>query len=419
MRFDTVIIGGGLSGLVCGLRLLGAGKKCAIVSAGQNAMHFFSGGFGLLSRMPDGSPVHSPLEAVGALPEGHPYRKIGADRISVYADCTKELFAGCGIGLNGSADKNSYIISATGAVKPVWLAADDMALLESPDEKIGDNVLIVGIDGFLDFNSSFIACALEKRGCRCRIISVGTDEIRRLRKNPSEMRASNIAKLMSVPGVLTALADKIREQTGDEDCIVLPAVFGLAGGDDPAQVRTMLGRRTVFVGTLPPSVPGIRIQMLLKKAYDAAGGVFLKGDEVTGAEVSDGRVCAVATANLGDERLYADDFVLASGSFFGHGLMSGPDGVYEPILGLDVAADEDRSLWYDRDFFRKQNFIGYGVRTDDSFRVSIGGKTLANMYAAGSVLAGCNPLYEGCGAGVAIMTAMRVSDIIAKSCSDE
>lgn len=419
MRFDTVIIGGGLSGLVCGLRLQRAGKKCAIVSAGQNAMHFFSGGFGLLSVMPDGSPVSSPLDAVGSLPEEHPYRKIGKDGISAYACEAKALFADCGISLAGSAEKNSYIISATGAVKPVWLAADDMAVLESPDEKIGDKVLIAGIDGFLDFNSAFLASALEKRGCRCRIVSVTTEETGRLRKNPSEMRSSNIARLMSAPGALQAFADKVGEKLEDEDCIVLPAVFGLESGDAPARMRSLLGRKTVFVGTLPPSVPGIRIQMLLKKAYVAAGGVFLKGDEVTGADVSDGRVGAVVTANLGDERLCADDFVLATGSFFARGLMSGPDRVYEPVLGLDVVADEDRSLWYDRDFFGKQNFIGYGVRTDDRFRVSLEGETLANVYAIGSVLGGCNPLYEGCGAGVAIMTAMRVSDIIAKSDSDD
>lgn len=81
MRFDTIIIGGGLAGLVCGLRLQEAGQKCAIVSAGQNAMHFFSGGFGLLAKLPDGTDVDAPLAAIPSLDATHPYAKIGADNI--------------------------------------------------------------------------------------------------------------------------------------------------------------------------------------------------------------------------------------------------------------------------------------------------------------------------------------------------
>ena len=52
MKYDSVIIGGGLSGMVAGIALQKAGQNTAIISTGQNALHFFSGSFESMDEAP-------------------------------------------------------------------------------------------------------------------------------------------------------------------------------------------------------------------------------------------------------------------------------------------------------------------------------------------------------------------------------
>ena len=179
MRFDTIIIGGGLAGLVCGIRLQKAGKKCAIISAGQSAMHFSSGTFDLLGRLPDGTIVEEPLKALSSLPAEHPYSIIGAEQTSAYADQAKKFFEECGIKVNGSSARNSWRITPTGERKPAWLALGDFTPPASKDIKIGDKALIINILGYLDFNTKFLADSFEKQGTECRIVSLKLEEMER------------------------------------------------------------------------------------------------------------------------------------------------------------------------------------------------------------------------------------------------
>lgn len=413
MKFDTVIIGGGLSGLICGIRLQKAGKKCAIVSAGQSAMHFSSGSFDLLGRLPDGTDVDKPLEALKSLPEDHPYSILGEEKVRKYAEEASAFLNGCGIKVDGDAAVNTWRISPTGERKPSWLTLGDFTALKTKDEKIGNKALIVNILGYLDFNTKFLADSFERQGTICRISSVKLEEMERLRKNPSEMRATNIARVMDRDGVWEKAAEQVKGMLKDEDIVVLPAVFGLKDGSVIEKIREAIGVKTVFVSTMPPSVPGIRTQMTLKAEFERAGGRFLMGDTVVDADFNeDGTVKSIGTQNFGSIRLYAENFVIATGSFFSKGLIATPDRIFEPVFGVDLSYAEGRDQWFDRNFWNKQNYISYGAKVSKFLHASIDGKPIANLYAIGSIIAGSNTLYEGCGGGIALLTALAAADSI-------
>jgi glycerol-3-phosphate dehydrogenase subunit B len=179
------------------------------------------------------------------------------------------------------------------------------------------------------------------------------------------------------------------------------------------KIRESLEKKTIFVATMPPSVPGIRTQMTLKSEFEKAGGRFFLGDTVIESEISEnGNIKNVSTVNFNDIRMEADDFVLATGSFFSKGIIATPEKVYEPIFGIDLTYNEGRENWFDRNFWGKQNYISFGAKVNADLNVSIDGKAVDNLYAIGSVIGGTNALYEGCGGGTAIVTALAAADRI-------
>lgn len=414
MRYDAVIIGGGLSGLVCGIRLQQSGLKTVIVSSGQSALHFSSGTFSLLSSLPDGTAVDEPLAALEMLPEGHPYRKIGVSEVAGYASSVPSLFGSWGVKLHGSEQKNSWRLCASGVRKRAWLALEDTTLYESRDSRIAGRALIVNLQDFQDFYTSFIAASLEKTGTACRVVSVAPDALSEQRKNSTQMRSIQIAMALDNLNILKSFADSIKALYDGEDLIVLPQVFGYRNTDALDFLREELPAEVLFVSTMIPSVPGLRTQMTLAACYQRSGGTLLKGDTVTGAEVKDGTVTSIRTANIPSVPISAGRFILAGGRLLGKGLASAPNHFSETVFGLDLIADEGRSNWYEKEFYADQNYMSYGVKTDDSFHPYLGGRRLENLQVAGSILSGANSLREGSGAGIAVITSLAISDLISK-----
>ena len=408
MKFDTIIIGGGLSGLVTGISLSKRGQKCLIISSGQSALHFFSGSFELYGN------EDKPLEAFAKLESDHPYAKIGLDRIKTLTEEVQPFFKEMNISLAGSAERNHYRITPLGLLKPAWLTLDEYAMVQDPAQMPWKKVAIFNVEGFLDFHPSFVASGLAKQGVESEITSISMPELERIRKNPTEMRSTNIAKTLTGE-LIGTLAARINEFAKDVDAVLMPAVVGLTGGSDVLRLKEKVDRPLHFLATLPPSVPGIRVQMMLKKHFQKLGGTYMLGDSVVGGVFEDGKLKSIRTTNHGETEFEADNFILASGSFFSKGLVSDINGVSEPVFGLDVDSLDKRPQWYRKDMFEAQPYMSFGVATDAGFHPSRNGQPVENLYATGSVLSNCHPMKEGSGAGVAILTALHIADTILKN----
>ena len=417
MRFDTVIIGGGLAGMTCGIRLAEAGQRCAIVSQGQSAIHFSSGSFDLLGRMPDGTPVTDPVAGMAALAEcepTHPYSVIGVERCARYAAEAAELLCGAGIGVAGDSRRNHFRITPMGKAKRTWLTIDGYLTTDEADRLPFKTVCIVNMEGFLDFYPEFIAEEFRKLGVECRFGNFNHPDLEQIRRNPSEMRSANIARVFDREADLEALAAELRKLAEGCDALILPALIGITRNDSLEFLRARVGCPIHLLPTLPPSIPGIRAQQALQRRFRALGGEYFLGDSVLSAETRGSRVEQIYTANHGNIPFEAAHFVLATGSFFSKGLLATPDRIVEPVFGADTEFAPSRSEWYTLRFFDRQAYQAFGVKTDPALRVIKEGKALENLYCAGAGLAGFHPVQEECGAGVSLLSALHVAETILK-----
>ncbi|GLX64270.1 anaerobic glycerol-3-phosphate dehydrogenase subunit B [Proteus vulgaris] len=417
MKFDVIIIGSGLAGLTAGIRLAEAGKSCAIISNGQSALHFSSGSLDLLTHLPDGSLVTQPKKALAALAEfapKHPYSRMGETQVSTLIEQAQALLSSTkGLEYQGNGDENHYRITPVGRSRMSWMSPKRVPTHGVDQALPWKKLAVVGIEGFLDFQPQFASNTLNEQGVESIPYHIHLPLLDRLRDNPSEFRAVNIARYLDKPENTKALAEELKKHIDDSvEAIILPACIGLDAEEPVMLLQQLVGKPICLLPTLPPSLLGIRLHQALKLRFQKAGGLIMPGDRAEQVDLVGNKVTGIHTRNHTDIPIRSEYVVLATGSFFNNGLIAEFDRVYEPLMELDLLETLPRNEWTQENVFAKQPYMRFGVDTDSQLRPMKYGEVLDNVYAVGAVLGGFDPLNEGCGAGVSMISALYAAQQI-------
>jgi len=324
----------------------------------------------------------------------------------------KLLFSDSGIEMTGSANANHWRITPMGVAKPAWLTLNDHLRIDDLNNLPAKHLALMCVRGFFDLPNAMLAQGLRDLGFEVDMIEFTTDDITSLRRSPSEMRATSLAKRLVSNHALQRVADQLNSLAGDADMVLMPSVFGQTDSSDFQTLQAMTRKPLRLVATLPPSVAGMRMMTQLRHYFRMLGGTYLMGDTAVSGTFEGDKLTSVTTAKLGDMPLKADNFVLATGSFVSRGLRADYERVYEPVLGVDLDVDNDREHWTSFGVLQPQAYFGYGVATDEQLRCLKNGKPIQNLRAIGSVLSGHDSVKMGDGTGVSLMTAIAAADHI-------
>jgi glycerol-3-phosphate dehydrogenase subunit B len=304
------------------------------------------------------------------------------------------------------------VATAAGTLRPTCLAPPTMRV-----EWDGAHVLVVGLAGYRDFQADLVAGVLPGMAgsmgleVEARPATVDLPSLHR-----HHLSGLELARLFDQAGFRSELLTALRGTLGDATMVALPAVVGLNHAPEAASdLERQLGVPIAELPTLPPSVPGLRLELALTAALRHAGARVQVGTFVR-AIPQGGRIGSLEIESPGHPlRVPVGKMVLASGGLASGGLEVRLDGsLRETVAELPVWLPEAaRGALMGRSFLEPGGHpvSQAGVQVDGSMRPlgSEGSPLYENLFAAGGLLAGADRAVEKSADGICCATGWRAA----------
>lgn len=408
---DVIVIGAGLAGLLAAAYAVRAGARVRLIATGWGQQIVSPGWISVCDRADD--DVIAEVRGHAALCPDHPYALAGPDALVCALDLFQDMAEAAGepFVMRLKDGHNLRLATMLGAIQtpllaPQGMAAGDLTDVEGP-------LLIAGFDGWRDFYPALVAGNLSAQGITARPLMVTL---------PTERGSwddwpANLARRFDSSDFRAAVLRQIQPQVKDAVRVGFPAVLGM---EQHAEVlrefEAGLGCPVFEIPTLPPSPAGARLSNGIRRWLLRHGARVQIGHAVLHGIVENGRCTGVEVGALGHTNpFYADTFILATGGLYNGGIQSDEAGrLWEPIFGFPVSGPEGegREAWYGERLLVER---GHAIHRHAGLRVNAqmqpldgdGAPLVENVFAAGHLLAGFNPLTDGCAEGVALATACK------------
>jgi glycerol-3-phosphate dehydrogenase subunit B len=418
-KYDVVIIGGGLTGLAAARRARQRQLATAVLAASPGSLPYTSGAIDVLAVYPTQTKRYRrrPYKAVSELATnetGHPYAKVNSSTLREALQDYIGYLRQSPLGYFCEEEQNIAIITCAGTVKPTYaipasMKNNHLALVRRRP------TLILGFHGLMDFAPEQVAGNLQERWPGIRAARL---EREGLFDADRRLSAHAIASYFEREDFRERFARAVLPLIGGMEFLGLPAVLGFDGiSAIQRDLEERLGLRIFEIPLLSPSCPGTRLADMLRSDLRKDGVALTVGASVDGLD-GDKRTLKSVRYSLGGNKkeVRATSFIMATGRFFGGGLVATQHGVREPLTGLEIQVPGSRDDWH------MSSFLGApghpinraGLQVDGVLRpIDANGKVIyENLFAAGALLAGHDWVREKSGAGISISTGYAAVDAI-------
>ncbi|HMK07449.1 MAG TPA: FAD-binding protein, partial [Anaerolineales bacterium] len=268
MSRSLLIVGAGLSGLFAAVHAARRGASVRLIAEGRGGLALCHG---CIDVWHDGDIRF----ALGRLDREHPLRLAGREALEQALEAFLHDMQACQLPFAGSLDRTWRLPTAVGSVHETTAAPVSMTA-GSLDDPGG--IHLGQLTGLRDFSAHLAAAGLRSMAVEVR----GTIELP-LPSSPTarDLYASEIALALEEEGYRHEVARLWKPKTAHVRRLGLPAVLGRERSLEVfAGLEHELGLDLFEIPTLPPSLPGLRIEQALRRLAVQTGVDIIEGPGV-------------------------------------------------------------------------------------------------------------------------------------------